>query len=85
MKCSYKQYVLGNSDFVILGTGNDYFDAKVRLVKYLTNNSALMKEILPVRDMNSAVNVSVKIYLRQITDVVSIGAGIIFYIWAGDL
>ena len=58
---------------VILGTNNDYFDAKVRLVKYLTNNSALMKEILPVRDMKTPVYVNVKIYLRQITDVVSMG------------
>ena len=54
-------------------------------MKYLTNNSALMKEILPVRNMKTPVYVNVKIYLRQITDVVSIGAGIIFYIWAGDL
>ena len=54
---------------LVSGTTKDYFDAKFRLMKYLTNNSELMKEILPAQDINTPVNVNVKIYLRQITNV----------------
>ena len=65
---------------VFLGTNRTYFDAKTRLVKYLTNNSELMKEILPAHDINTPVDVNVKIYLRQITIVVSMATRIYFYL-----
>ena len=63
---------------VFLETNRTYFDAKTRLVKYLTNNSELMKEILPAQDINTSVDVNVKIYLRQITNVVSIATSLHF-------
>ena len=40
-------------------------------MEYLTNNSEIVKEILPARDNNTPVDVKIKIKLRQITDVVS--------------
>jgi hypothetical protein len=57
--------------FVLGNTTRDYFNAKLRLVEYLTNNSERVKEILPARDNNTPVDVKIKIKLRQITDVVS--------------
>ena len=63
---------------VFLGTNRTYFDAKTRLVKYLTNDSKLMKEILPAQNVTTPVDVKVKIYLRQITNVVSIATSIHF-------
>ncbi len=40
-------------------------------MEYLTNNLKIVKEILPARDINTPVDVKIKIKLRQITDVVS--------------
>ena len=47
-------------------------------MKYLTNNSELVKEILPAQNINTPVDVNVKIYLRQITKVVSIAKNLHF-------
>lgn len=55
----------------ILGTTGDYFDTKRRLMRYLTNDSEIVREIRPARDNNTSVNIKVRIHLREIANVVS--------------
>ncbi|XP_028410151.1 neuronal acetylcholine receptor subunit alpha-9-like [Dendronephthya gigantea] len=60
---------LNPPSYMVLGTTREYFDAKYRLVKYLTSDSETVKEILPAHDINTTVNVKIRIQLRQIATV----------------
>ncbi|CAB3999799.1 neuronal acetylcholine receptor subunit alpha-10, partial [Paramuricea clavata] len=55
---------------LVSGTTRDYFNAKRRLVEYLTNDSEIVKEIIPAPDFNTPMQVKVRITLHQIADVV---------------
>jgi hypothetical protein len=71
LKCYAKVPLTRTLISFVLGTTRDYFDAKRRLVEYLTNDSEIVKEILPAPDFNTPMQVRVRITLHQIADVVS--------------
>ncbi|CAB4001091.1 Low-density lipo receptor-related, partial [Paramuricea clavata] len=54
---------------LVSGTTRDYFGAKRRLMRHLTNDSEIVREIRPARDNNTSVNIKVRIHLREIANV----------------
>ena len=67
----FKQDVLFSRLFVISGITDEYFQHQQSLVKKLTENSTIIKEILPVVNASSPVELKLSLALYQISNLVS--------------
>lgn len=66
---------------IALGYSNIYFNAKLSLVNKLTNNSSIMKEILPVVGTASPVKLRIDVALRQIAALDEVNQAIRLMVW----